>query len=134
MKDRILAFLIDHIIGTIIFGIVFVLINLNSFIAPTNENINSRFESFNFVLAIGMIFYFLRDVFEGRSPGKRVLGIAVRGKEDSDRVPGKFHLILRNITLIIWPIELIILVIKGQRIGEMISKTQIKSISKANHQ
>lgn len=49
--------------------------------------------------------------------------IAVRDLSNPKQIPGKTKLILRNITLILWPIEIILLLLLKKRIGDMISST-----------
>lgn len=128
MKQRILAFLIDHLIGTLIFGIVFMATNWNSIVNPTDSNFMKPFETFNIILVIGMIYYLLKDIYQGRSIGKRVSGIAVRDVDHSNVTPGILRLLIRNITIFLWPIELIILVLTQRRIGDLLARTQIKNI------
>jgi uncharacterized RDD family membrane protein YckC len=86
------------------------------------------FETFNLVLALGMIYYLFKDIYQGRSLGKRVLGIAVRDNENSSLIPGSLRLITRNLTIFLWPIELLLLILMRRRIGDIIAKTQITNL------
>lgn len=125
MKQRILAILIDHIIGTTISLIIFMAFNWESIINPIDSNFMRPFESFNLVLALGMIYYLLKDTYQGRSLGKRVLRIAVRDIENTSIIPGSLRLIIRNITIFLWPIELLLLILMRRRVGDMIARTQV---------
>ncbi len=72
-----------------------------------------------------VIVYCFKDSIYGISPGKYVVGIAVRDKDDYQKTPSIFHLFLRNITLILWPFEILVLILskKKQRLGDIIAKT-----------
>jgi len=129
MIQRFLAFLIDHLIGCFIMGIIFWTVNWDSFVNPTDSNFMRPFETFNSVLAFGMIYYLLKDIRGGKSIGKRVLKIAVRDITNSDIIPGTFRLIIRNITTIIWPIELILIILAQRKLGDKIARTQVIKIS-----
>lgn len=52
--------------------------NIESIIYPTDSNFMRPFETCNTVLALGMIYYLLKDIYQGRSLGKRALRIAVK--------------------------------------------------------
>jgi len=113
---RIAAYLIDHII------LSFVLVGF----------IISAVMSSNFTLIIlsiigAIIIYTGKDLFGGRSLGKRVLNMAVRNVDNIDEAPEKWRLFLRNITLIIWPIEVIVLLGRddNRRLGDMIAGTTV---------
>lgn len=71
---------------------------------------------------------FYKDIFS-RSIGKKVIGlyIYVKSREEELSIPKPSRLVLRNLTLIFWPFEAIILLIKNKRIGDMYSKTIVLS-------
>ncbi|CAN7502106.1 hypothetical protein LJR153_003505 [Paenibacillus sp. LjRoot153] len=48
-----------------------------------------------------MIYYVLKDIFKGRSIGKRLIGLKVVDKNNNNDVPGTIRLMLRNITILI---------------------------------
>jgi uncharacterized RDD family membrane protein YckC len=72
-----------------------------------------------------MIMYLFKDIFKGKSIGKRILRLAVRDSFNDQVVPTNFKLLLRNVTIIIWPIEAILVLFTNKRIGDFISKTQV---------
>ncbi len=129
MQERLLAILIDHIVGSLIFGIIFFSINLDSFINPTEANLMKPFETFNTILGFGMIYYLLKDIFRGRSIGKKLFGLRVTDKDNKNIVPGALRLIIRNITILFWPIELLVLVLMRRRLGDIIAKTDVNKLS-----
>jgi uncharacterized RDD family membrane protein YckC len=128
MQQRILAILIDHVVGTMIFGILFLTVNFDSFFNPTDSNVMKPFETFNAILGFGMIYYLLKDLYKGRSIGKRLMGLVVTDNNNNRTIPGVTRLITRNITVLIWPIELIALILKRRRIGDLIAKTNVNKL------
>ncbi|RAV20733.1 hypothetical protein DQG23_14605 [Paenibacillus contaminans] len=114
--------------GTLIFGILFLAINWDSIIAPTETNFMKPFDTFYEVLAIGMVYYLLKDIYKGRSFGKRLLGIGVRDLDNDSVTPGAFRLLVRNVTIILWPIEIFLLVVSQRRLGDIIAKTNVKKL------
>lgn len=129
MKQRILAILIDHIVGSIIYLFIFLAFNWESIIYPTDSNFMRPFETFYSILALGMIYFLLKDIYQGRSIGKRVLGIAVRDIGNPSAKPGTLRLVVRNITVILWPVELLLLILKRRRIGDIIARTQVTKLA-----
>ena len=118
---RVFAGLIDYLVLFSLAGFsLFFVLNKTSDI--TSKEIALKILiSFPFMF----ILYCFKDSIYGISPGKYVVGIAVRDKDDYQKTPGIFHLFLRNIPLIIWPLEIIVLILsrKKQRIGDIIAKT-----------
>ncbi len=68
----------------------------------TDPNIVSKM---NLIMYPILFIYFFKDSFEGRSIGKRVMKIAVRENGEIDITPKVWQLFLRNVTLLIWPVE-----------------------------
>jgi uncharacterized RDD family membrane protein YckC len=106
-KRRIAAFLIDHFTFTfLIVGIVFLSLGTN-FMDETNfGNLMSKMLP---VISTGLLIYFAKDSMKGVSPGKWVMGIMVRNDNNPNEVPSIGKLFVRNLFLIIWPIEFIVL-------------------------
>jgi uncharacterized RDD family membrane protein YckC len=67
----------------------------------------------------------MKDLFGGRSFGKRFFRLAVRDANNLNNTPTKSRLFIRNITLLIWPLEFIYYLINNKRIGDLIAKTQV---------
>lgn len=117
LGKRILAILIDYAI--VIF--VFVLFGAAElFIGSLNEMLALMY----YILIIPCIFLLvIKDVVNGRSIGKRLMKLKVVTTSDS-----KFYawrLMLRNTTLIIWPIEIILLLQNKKRLGDIFAKTDV---------
>lgn len=125
LGERLFALIIDHIIMTF-FGVsVMTGIMLNFF---TGSGPTLPFVT---LLAIFMI-YMLKDIIGGRSIGKRVFSIGVRCLEDPGEIPSLGRLILRNFTLLIWPVEFLILLFStsGRRLGDIIAKTAVVKLDR----
>lgn len=123
--ERLVSFLIDHLIVCVVFVIA-----AFSFVGITS---NEASWIFGIPLFLGIpLIYGLKDIVNGRSIGKRVLSIGVRCIENPNEVPNKLRLFLRNITIIIWPIEFFILMFNsnGTRLGDMLAKTIVVKLEK----
>ncbi|MFD1739760.1 RDD family protein [Bacillus salitolerans] len=119
-KSRILAYLIDHFVLSLFLVIPFTIL-------MANEDIESDFlfALFPIWMIIFFIFYCLKDSFKGISLGKWVIGIGVRDENDRSDIPSIPRLFLRNLLLVIWPIEFIVLAINKnkQRLGDKVANT-----------
>lgn len=129
---RIIAFIIDVLIfGTIsalsIFAIGFILVRFNM-------DINT------FELIIEMWFWLIVLLFVFRDVtilgiGKNAMKIVVKSTKIDDRSEkevcsekaGWRKIFLRNITLLIWPIELLMILTNENRLGDMLAKTQVEN-------
>lgn len=124
---RIAAFIIDHVIFCVFSGMLFYIF---SFI--TNVNLKTiSFESLvnivNRIIITILVIYIFKDCIGGRSIGKRIIGIAVREKADLNKVPNFAKLILRNLFILIWPVEFFVLILDKEncRLGDKLSKTLV---------
>lgn len=121
-KRRIAAFLIDHFVIT--FLIVTILFLFFGKDLINGDNPGQIIPILLFGLIPGFIFYFGKDSYQGISVGKWIMGIMVRDEENPNKVPPLGRLFLRNLFLIIWPIEFIILATNEQkkRLGDKVAK------------
>ncbi|MFE5318385.1 RDD family protein [Paenibacillus sp. NPDC056579] len=122
---RFLAFLLDHLILSFVYSAVLIFLSWESLITPNESNFNKPFEIFYPLLAVTLLTSFMKDIFNGRSIGKRIFKLAVRDADNLNQVPNKFRLFIRNIPLVIWPLEIILLLIINKRIGDLIARTQV---------
>ena len=74
------------------------------------------------LLSFGVLFL-LKDSCHGASFGKHIMKIKV--VDENNQRPAFFSLFLRNITLIIWPVELYLLFAHGTRLGEKLTNTKM---------
>ncbi len=80
---------------------------------------------FYFVLML----YLNKDFLKGQSPLKRLLNTQVQ--DNGGARANEWQCFLRNTTLLIWPLEVMILAINGRkRLGDYIANTQVVDASK----
>lgn len=118
---RVFAGLVDYVLlfAAASMGLFFIL-------SKTFDQSNSEIAMYIvFALPIIFILYCFKDSIYGISPGKYVVGIAVRKKADFEKTPSILLLFLRNISLLLWPVEILILILSKnkQRLGDMLTKT-----------
>jgi uncharacterized RDD family membrane protein YckC len=121
-KRRIAAFIIDHFIFTfLIVGIVF--LSLGTDFMDENS-LNNLITKVLPTMIIGLVLYFVKDSIKGISPGKWIMGIMVRNENNPAEVPSFGRLLIRNLFLIIWPIEFIVLASSQEkkRLGDKTAK------------
>ena len=124
-KRRIAAFIIDHFVMTFLMvSIVFIVLGPNFM----DENNPSKIMTTMFVVMIpGFILYFAKDSLKGISTGKWIMGIMVRDENNQNETPSFGRLFLRNLFIIIWPVEFIVLATNDQkkRLGDKVAKTVV---------
>lgn len=118
-EKRILAAIIDFYVIIYIYFLSLNLFNTISYF------VLERFGSGIILLIFEFIILFiLKDiVFKNASVGKKLTKIEIL-KYDGSK-PNTFELLFRNIFLFITPIELILILFKNKRIGDMIFKTKV---------
>ncbi len=124
-KRRIAAFIIDHYLMVFFLGFM-------AMVALGTE-LKSPGDGTHFILILccvlipGMLLYFCKDAVKGISIGKWVMGIMVRDESNPAQVPSFRRLLLRNLTLIIWPIEFLVLALSGEkkRWGDSLAHTVV---------
>ncbi len=122
-KKRLLAFIIDF---TIIFFLNAILRFIFVFPLMRKENplvdlIDSRT---TILMVLSLVFLVFRDTFNSRSFGKKILCLNIIDLETS-KVASISKRILRNITLVIAPIEILLLILEKPLVGDLISNTTV---------
>jgi uncharacterized RDD family membrane protein YckC len=126
---RLASMLLDHFIMTFAMFIPilpFMIIEMKDMFEVSHEQTSPEptFVIYGFILAFVM--YFNKDFFNGRSPAKRLLKIQVVNNK-TDEVAGPLKCLLRNLTIAIWPIEVIFVLFNPQRrLGDYIAGTRIE--------
>lgn len=126
---RIVSMLIDHIAMTFIAGIFFLPQLISEFSTAfevSHEQTNSSlFNDFNYFLLIGFALYFTKDSINGRSIAKRIFKLQVV-ENSTGRVASPIRCLIRNLLIIIWPIEVIVcLANPSRRLGDFIAGTRV---------
>lgn len=75
------------------------------------------------ILAADIAALLFRDIIDGRSLGKRIMGIKTVGQ--NGRPPKPRQVLVRDLLSYIWPVEAIALFVTGKRIADMILKTDV---------
>ena len=126
---RLASMLLDHFIMTFGIVITFLIIGGTShFISKSNQNTEFS-DSFTFVMmGIGFLLfsvYFNKDAIKGKSPGKRILGFVIV-ENKTGKIANPIKSLIRNLTIVLWPIEVIFSIFSPQRrIGDYIAGTKV---------
>jgi len=122
-KRRIAALLIDHFVMTfLIISIVFIALGPDFMDANSAGKMSATMLG---VMLPGFFLYLAKDSIQGISLGKWVLGIMVRDESDPMVTPSFGRLLIRNLFLLIWPVEFIVLITNNRkmRLGDKTAKT-----------
>jgi len=125
-KRRILALLIDvwffgYLTSLCMYLVFFV------FKTPWDTPFIHNSLSLHFLMwCLGFGIFTSKDAIKGLGLGKLVMGIRVMG--DSNKPAPPIRTFLRNISLIIWPIEALAMILNSQkrRLGDYLANTQVK--------
>lgn len=124
-KRRIAAFLIDHFVITfLIVAVVFLVIGPNFM----DENNTGKMMTIMFIVMVpGFFLYFAKDAVKGISVGKWIMGIMVRDSRKPDETPSFGRLSARNLFIVIWPVEFIVLALSQEkkRLGDKTVNTLV---------
>ncbi|WLE98915.1 MAG: RDD family protein [Candidatus Electrothrix communis] len=124
-KRRIAAFVIDHFVMTFLIVSIFFLTLGSNFM---NENNMVKMTiTMLAVMLPGFLVYFGKDSIKGISLGRWIMGIMVRDENNPKQIPSFGRLLIRNLFLVIWPIEFFVLALSQEkkRIGDKTAKTII---------
>ena len=125
LDKRIIAFLIDWValccLQSIIVG-VFLLPNIRSI------STSLLISSVSIATSITFLVNLFKDSIGGMSLGKRVMKIGIKKEENTTQIPSMFQLIIRNLFVVLWPIEALLLIKNGKRLGDTVTKTDVYSL------
>ena len=126
LESRVTAFIIDVIIISLIITIptFFLFFYIGRYVYDL------MMMMFLFLLFAPPFLYSLKDVINGQSIGKRFAKIAVRDNADISQKPSLAKLFMRNIFILIWPLDVLVFVCSKQkkRIGDRLSNTDVYCI------
>ena len=121
--------ILDHFIMCFGIGIiVFIIIGIGYLIIgnPSESDFPEWFVIFPVTLGL-IIFsiYLNKDGIKGKSPAKRILGLIIVDNKTGE-IANPIKSVVRNITLIFWPIEVIFSIFSPERrIGDYIAGTKV---------
>jgi uncharacterized RDD family membrane protein YckC len=127
---RLGAMILDHIIMTIVVMIFFVPEMIAGFadafnVSHQQTDIGFMEGPFKYIGLFGVALYFCKDIINGRSIAKRILGLQVVDNKTGD-VATPLQCFVRNLFCIIWIIEVIVaLTNTSKRIGDRIAGTKL---------
>jgi uncharacterized RDD family membrane protein YckC len=111
-QKRIYAFLIDFLISSVP---AVLLLDLSIFVWKQG------FETMIYpVLGLMLFLLIIKDVRKGQSPGKYFMGLGIENKTAKP-----INLILRNISLLVLPLDVFIFFLLDKRIGDILFKTEV---------
>lgn len=112
-KKRLVAIIID-------FAIIMLISQVFVFMSFIKQN-----DLMKITFSIIFSLFLCRDNLNGQSLGKRLMKIQVVDNSTM-QTPTSFKYILRNLFLCAWPIELLLVLINGdRRLGDYVAKTRI---------
>lgn len=124
--DRIKAMLLDHIIMTFI---IMIMVMPIFFMAFEEESFGTSFDWTFYIMIFGMSLYFNKDLVQGKSLAKRVLKQEIVDVKTGE-VASSLKCLVRNLLIIIWPIEVIaVLISPSRRIGDYIAGTRVEYVN-----
>lgn len=79
------------------------------------------------IIPVAFLIFICKDFVKGISLGRWIMGIMVRDFHDHKKIPQKWKLMIRNMLLVVWPIELLVMMLSKskQRLGDKIAKTLV---------
>ncbi|MBL4754822.1 MAG: RDD family protein [Flavobacteriales bacterium] len=128
---RLASMLVDHFAMTFIIMLIimpgFAVSMFNAFNLD-HDPTSFGFSGMSFLFAFGFSAYFNKDIFSGRSPAKRILKMQVIDNK-TGRVANPLKCLVRNLTIPLWPLEVIFLLINPKRrLGDKLAGTRIDYI------
>jgi uncharacterized RDD family membrane protein YckC len=127
---RLKSMLIDHFIMTLVAGIFFIPLVFSQLTDPQlisheEKTVGYFFGPIFYIALLGFALYFCKDSINGQSFAKRMTKLQVADNGTGD-VASPFKCFIRNIFCLVWPVEVIVILINPQRrIGDLIAGTKV---------
>ena len=126
-KNRLVSMLLDHAIMCFILFFLEapVIVTRIMSLPHTKVPLPNSIIQFSLYDIFAFSLYFNKDIFLGQSIAKRILGFQVFNNK-TGQPAGPLRCLVRNLTILLWPIEVIAALInKERRIGDYIAGTRI---------
>ena len=120
--------MLDHCLITFLMVAVILLANGTDFIDEDNSELSSIMLM---VMLPGFLLYIAKDSIKGVSFGKWMMGVMVRDAVNPSQIPSFARLFARNLFLIIWPVEFIVLASSQEK--RRLGDKSVKSIVVENN-
>ncbi|MBN4065756.1 RDD family protein [Candidatus Amoebophilus asiaticus] len=126
LSKRLGSMLIDHIAMCGIAALIGIPLMILGFFSKRYFNVDLNWIAGILIFAI----YFNKDFFRGKSIGKRTIGLIVITNK-GDEVATRLQCFIRNLTIILFPLEVLISLFSRQRrIGDLLAGTKIEISNK----
>ena len=121
-RKRLLSFTIDFFI------IILPILIICFLYVVFEQGINEVFEKvLYFIMLLSVLCYvfgiYLKDIIGRRSIGNRIMHLKIEDKKGYK--PSVIQLIVRNLSFLIWPVEVGLLLRDKERIGDKIAQTRV---------
>jgi uncharacterized RDD family membrane protein YckC len=128
---RLGSMILDHLFMSII-SMIFFVPGLVSLITKTIRNVDQGigkdfdfFGGYLWLALIGLSLYYCKDSFNGRSLAKRIIGLQIIDSKTGE-VASPLKCFARNLFMIIWPVEVIFVIIDpSRRLGDKLAGTSV---------
>lgn len=127
LSDRLQSISTDFsYIMSILAPFIIIIMGTTFFNIGHNNFSNNRMNNIFYLIMTLISFIILnKDIYNGQSIGKRIHGFKVVDNL-TDEIPSDFRLMIRNITLAIWPIDVFISMINPKRrLGDFFAGTKV---------
>lgn len=124
ISERVYAFAIDH------FVVMGIFLTLTISLVYNFLQLSGKHILYMIVIVVGL-YSVVRDIPGGRSPGKNSLNMFIVNIYEEHKLPNKMQLIVRNIAIILLPLDVILFLISHnkRRIGDRLTKTKVVKVS-----
>jgi uncharacterized RDD family membrane protein YckC len=130
-NTRLISALLDHVVMTLVFGVFALPELVYRLIISTKHSVklNDMGQLFFYIMVTGYAAYLCKDCIGGRSLAKRVLKFQIVNYK-TGLIASPLRCFLRNISLVLLPVEAIVIFISPtRRIGDLIAGTTLISSS-----
>ena len=127
-KKRLASMLLDHAIMCFVLTLFFIpntISKISIVYTPKTQPGPDLYDRHLYLAMFGFSLYFCKDCILGRSPAKRILKFQVVSNSTGD-VASPIQCLIRNITCILWPIEVLVTLFNSnRRIGDFLAGTKV---------
>lgn len=111
--------------------IIPIIIEIFTFQDDDVEHINDII--INVLFSLFFIVYLNKDIYEGQSPMKLIMGYKIINNKTGEH-PNEIYCLIRNLTILIWPLEAVFLIVKpSRRIGDYLINSKLINFNTNNN-
>lgn len=135
LGTRLATMFLDHIIMTFVIFVFALPIFVVDMMALFNDEASTPAMNSNviYLTVFGFSLYFNKDIYGGRSIGKRIMKLQVV-EANSGKPASELRCFVRNLTIILWPLEIIVsLFSNDRRLGDFIAGTRLTPYDEEAH-